>query len=47
MGKKLLRICSFFLIFVLLFGLCSHVLLPKTNSKEAGIHDPWAKGFLA
>lgn len=47
MGKKLLRICSFFLTFVLLFGLCSHVLLPKTNSKDAGIHDPWAKGFLA
>jgi len=47
MGKKMLRICLFFLIFAVLFGLCSHVLVPKNNSQEAGIHDYWAKGFLA
>lgn len=47
MKNNLLRIFLFFLIFAVLFGLCNHVLTPKNNTKEAGIHDPWAKGFLS
>lgn len=47
MGKKLISIVLFFLIFALLFSGVSHLLVPKNNSQEAGIHDYWAKGFLA
>lgn len=47
MGKTILRIFLFFLIFLLLFSGFTHLLVPKNNSSEAGIHDDWAKGFLA
>lgn len=47
MGKQLLRTILFFLIFALLFAGFTHLLVPKSNAKEAGIHDDWAKGFLA
>lgn len=47
MGKKFLRIIVFFLIFAVLFAGASRLLVPKNNSSEAGIHDYWAKGFLA
>lgn len=47
MAKQFLRTTLFFLIFLLLFAGFSHLLVPKNNSAEAGIHDDWAKGFLA
>lgn len=47
MGKNILRTFLFCLIFAVLFGIFSHVLIPKNNSEEAGIHDAWAKGFLS
>lgn len=47
MGNKWIRIFLFFLIFALLFSGVSHLLVPKNNSQEAGVHDYWAKGFLA
>lgn len=47
MAKQILRTVLFFLIFLLLFAGFTHLLVPKNNSAEAGIHDDWAKGFLA
>lgn len=47
MKQIFLRTVLFFLIFALLFSGVSHLLIPKNNSAEAGIHDAWAKGFLA
>jgi hypothetical protein len=47
MAKQILRTVLFFLIFLLLFAFFTHLLVPKNNSPEAGIHDDWAKGFLA
>ena len=47
MAKQILRTFLFCLIFVLIFTGFTHLLIPKNNSAEAGIHDDWAKGFLA
>lgn len=47
MKKNILHTLLFFAGFVLLFLIVTHILVPKNNSAEAGIHDPWAKGFLA
>jgi len=47
MGKKLLHSILFLAGFVLLFGCFNHVFAPKNNSTDAGIHDDYAKGFLA
>jgi len=47
MKKIILRTALFFLIFALLFSGVTHLLTPKNNSSQAGIHDYWAKGFLA
>ena len=47
MRHNLLRAFAFFLIFLVLFSGVTHLLIPKNNSEEAGIHDHWAKGFLA
>lgn len=47
MGKQILRTILFCLIFLVLFSGVTHLLVPKNNSEEAGIHDAWAKGFLA
>ena len=47
MGKTIFRTILFLLIFALLFGIVSHVLVPKGNAQEDGIHNYWAKGFLA
>ena len=47
MGNKLLRIFLFFVIFAALFTGLNHVMAPKDNSTQAGIHDDHAKGFLA
>lgn len=47
MGKHILKNLLFCLIFLLLFTGVTFLLTPKNNSKDAGIHDDWAKGFLA
>ena len=47
MKKYILRSTLFLLIFAVLFLGFTHLMVPKTNTAEAGIHDPWAKGFLA
>lgn len=47
MGKKILRTVLFLAVFVILFAGISHVMAPKTTTKEAGMHEPHAKAFLA
>ena len=47
MKNHLFRSVLFLLIFALLFLGFTHLVIPKTNTAQAGIHDPWAKGFLA
>lgn len=47
MGKTFLRTVLFWLIFAVLFTGATFLLIPKNNTAEAGIHDDWAKGFLA
>jgi len=47
MKKHILHSALFLLIFAVLFAGFTHLMVPKTNTAEAGIHDPWAKGFLA
>lgn len=47
MGKKLLHSTLFFLIFAVLFAFFNHVMAPKNNTDNAGMHDSNAKGFLA
>lgn len=47
MGKKLLRTLLFFAVFAILFACISHVVAPKDTTKEAGMHEPHAKAFLA
>ena len=47
MGKKVLRTLLFFAGFVILFACFNHLLAPKTNTAEAGMHDSHAKGFVA
>ena len=47
MGKTIIRFALFALIFAVLFTGATFLLIPKNNTEEAGIHDDWAKGFLA
>lgn len=47
MKKIFTTIVLFFTGFALLFPVVTHILVPKDNSADAGIHDYWAKGFLA
>lgn len=47
MGKKLLRTLLFFAGFVILFACFNHLMAPKHNTEEAGMHEAHAKGFLA
>lgn len=47
MKQNILRALGFCLIFAVLFLGFTQLLIPKNNSPEAGIHDDWAKGFLA
>lgn len=47
MKKTIVRSVFFLLIFALLLTGFTFLLIPKNNSAEAGMHDDWAKGFLA
>lgn len=47
MKRTIFRGLVFLLIFVLLFTGFTFLLVPKSNTTEAGMHDAWAKGFYA
>ena len=46
MGKKILSGIGFFLILLVLIAAASYVVLPKNNTREAGMLTPQANGFL-
>ena len=46
MGKKILSGIGFFLILLVLIAAASYVVLPKNNTRAAGMHTPQANGFL-
>lgn len=47
MRKTIVRGALFLLIFAVLFTGFTFLLIPKNSSAQAGMHDDWAKGFLA
>ena len=47
MKTKIIKVISFTIVLIILLLITSHILMPKDNTEEAGMHDYEANGILA